>query len=263
MSASTTEKKKLTLWEKAFTRDEDWQKEELREAVFWLIAAFSVTFGLVCGVLGLRGLPCFIFFFTGAVALPSVYTANFLGLDDEDFGGKMEILGDSIGACLSMFLISWPDTSTMSDEIRISLVDYASGLGVPGIMPPKLRSTIDIVGTPSGAKVTKREFDGHRQEAGVYTGDLADDSLIAVFALVEELQSLPQRDAPGGPDVFGQNTTILVRQGRNVIWGYNPGSGCGGYTDEEDQFSITSDDKSKFANIVSGLKDASDATVKK
>ncbi|KAI8324664.1 hypothetical protein GQ54DRAFT_309027 [Martensiomyces pterosporus] len=152
----------------------------------------------------------------------------------------------------------------MSDNsLHISLVDYASGLGVPGIMPPKLRSTFEITGTPQGgAKVVKREYDEHRQESAVHTGELAGDSLRTVFGLVDELRELPQRETPGGPDVFGENTTVLVRQGKNVLWGYNPGAGCGGFGDEEQQFTINDAHKNKFALIVNGLKQAGDASVK-
>ncbi|KAJ2200361.1 snoRNA-binding rRNA-processing protein utp10, partial [Coemansia sp. RSA 521] len=97
----------------AFVRDLEWRKDELRSVVFWLIAAFSLSIGSILGVLGLRGLPCLIVYFVGVVVAPSMYWSNFLGIDEQDFGGKMEILNDSIGSGAAMFMLSWVGFYTM------------------------------------------------------------------------------------------------------------------------------------------------------
>ncbi|KAJ1666899.1 hypothetical protein IW140_003317 [Coemansia sp. RSA 1813] len=104
---TTTTTQKLTVWQKALSRDEDWKKDELREVVFWLVEAFSAALGLSFGILGLHGLPCFIIFFASVVAVPSVYCSSFLGIDEQDYGGKMEILGDSVGAGAATFVLAW------------------------------------------------------------------------------------------------------------------------------------------------------------
>ncbi|KAJ2493833.1 hypothetical protein IWW37_000219 [Coemansia sp. RSA 2050] len=105
--------RRVSVWEKAFLRDEEWRKEELREVVFWLIVAFSLALGLAFGIIGFRGLPCFVSFFIGVVTLPSVYWTSFLGLDEADFGGKMEILGDSVGTGAAIFVLAWVGTYTV------------------------------------------------------------------------------------------------------------------------------------------------------
>ncbi|KAJ2546419.1 hypothetical protein EV175_005611, partial [Coemansia sp. RSA 1933] len=110
-SPETTQK--LTVWQKAFLRDEDWKKDELREVVFWLVEAFAAILGLVFGVFGLHGLPGFIIFFASVVAVPSVYYTAFLGVDEQDYGGKMEILGDSIGAGAATFVLAWIGSFTV------------------------------------------------------------------------------------------------------------------------------------------------------
>ncbi|KAJ2909185.1 hypothetical protein GGI21_002135 [Coemansia aciculifera] len=115
MSASKSAaaaKRKLSVWEKAFMRDEDWRKDELREVVFWLIAGFSLVLGLFFGLAGFRGLPCFVSYFIGVAALPSVYWTSFLGVDDADFGGKMEVVSDSLGTGAAMFVLAWVGTFT-------------------------------------------------------------------------------------------------------------------------------------------------------
>ncbi|KAJ2807695.1 hypothetical protein H4R20_001176 [Coemansia guatemalensis] len=97
----------LGLWEKAFMRDQSWRKDELRTVAFWAVATFSVVLGSFFGLVGLRGLPCFVAFFAGTVGVPSIYWTSFLGVNDEDFGGKMEILGDSMGTGAAIFMLSW------------------------------------------------------------------------------------------------------------------------------------------------------------
>ncbi|KAJ1929917.1 Rab5-interacting [Linderina pennispora] len=111
MSARTEKSKepapKLSIWQKALLRDEEWQKDELRTLVFWIVFGFSVVLGVFYGLLSLRGLPCLIGYFIGSVAVPTIYWTNYLGVDDEDFGGKMEVLGDSIGAGFASFTLTW------------------------------------------------------------------------------------------------------------------------------------------------------------
>ncbi|KAJ1999673.1 hypothetical protein GGI04_002583 [Coemansia thaxteri] len=96
-----------TLWQKAFLRDAQWRKDELRALVFWLILAFSLFLGLFYGIAGFHGLPCFVSFFVAVVAVPSIYWTSFLGVDDADYGGKMELLGDSVGTGVAMFVLAW------------------------------------------------------------------------------------------------------------------------------------------------------------
>ncbi|KAJ1723749.1 hypothetical protein LPJ53_001917 [Coemansia erecta] len=112
-NAATNAPPQHTLWQKALTRDLEWRKDELRDVVFWIIAAFSLALGTLFGLIGLQGLPCFIAFFAGVVLVPSFYWTSFLGVDDEDFGGKMEVLGDSIGTGAAIFVLSWVGMFTL------------------------------------------------------------------------------------------------------------------------------------------------------
>ncbi|KAJ2077856.1 hypothetical protein H4R24_004874 [Coemansia sp. RSA 988] len=101
------QEQQLGLWEKSFLRDQSWHKDELRIVAFWTVAAFSLVLGSFFGLVGLQGLPCLIAFFAGSVGVPSIYWTSFLGVDEQDFGGKMEILGDSIGSGAAIFMLSW------------------------------------------------------------------------------------------------------------------------------------------------------------
>ncbi|KAJ2723879.1 snoRNA-binding rRNA-processing protein utp10 [Coemansia sp. Benny D115] len=97
----------VSLWAKALTRDQDWRKDELRDVVFWVIMVFSLGLGVFYGLLGLQGAVCFVSFFIGVAMVPSIYWTSYLGVDEQDFGGKMEILGDSIGTGAAVFVLSW------------------------------------------------------------------------------------------------------------------------------------------------------------
>ncbi|KAJ1666900.1 hypothetical protein IW140_003318 [Coemansia sp. RSA 1813] len=139
------------------------------------------------------------------------------------------------------------------DLLHITLVKYESGLGVPGIMPPKLSSTVEITKQPEqNAKVVKTEFTDNKP-SNTHQGEIAASGFSTVLAMVDQLKTLPVRQTPGGPDVFGANTVVQVRQGRNVVWGYNPGAGCAVVEDEpsdELHASITDEHKASFVDIV-------------
>ncbi|KAJ2077857.1 hypothetical protein H4R24_004875 [Coemansia sp. RSA 988] len=154
----------------------------------------------------------------------------------------------------------------MNDEpVHVTLVKYDSGLGVPGIMPPEINSSIEISTTPTGGKVIKQAFKNnrpHSKEEGQITGD----NVLTVLTLVDELKTLPSGAPSSGTDVFGANTVVLVRKGKNIIWAYNPSSGCTGGPDneqasEQSLLQVNDDHKAKFADIVSRIYKAGDACV--
>ncbi|KAJ2898743.1 hypothetical protein GGI21_002136 [Coemansia aciculifera] len=150
--------------------------------------------------------------------------------------------------------------------ITISVAKYRSGpgfapLGQPGIVGPTLSTALLITGTPTGgAKVVRHE---HKEDGkiSVKESDLTGQALESVFAAVGKLQTLPKREVPGGPDVYGANTSVEVRQGSNVIWSYGPGRGCCVQSDDDDNNEVAAlgiDDshKASFVSIVQQLCDA-------
>lgn len=110
---SNANSKELTIWQKALLQDQEWRKDELRDLVFWVIALFSVVLGSLYGLVGFKGLPCFVSFFIGVVAVPSFFWASYLGIDDVEYGGKMEIMGDSAGTGAALFVLTWVGVYTL------------------------------------------------------------------------------------------------------------------------------------------------------
>ncbi|KAJ1828008.1 hypothetical protein LPJ73_008656, partial [Coemansia sp. RSA 2703] len=128
------------------------------------------------------------------------------------------------------------------DETNITLVKYKSGLGVPGIMGPKPESAVEITTAPDGktAKVVKTKFEENGREESKKESQMTSEGVVSVLAQVENLQKIPMQSAPGIPDVFGKNTVVIVRKGKEVLWAYTPGSGgccsgCGAHEEEEQQ----------------------------
>ncbi|KAJ1718303.1 hypothetical protein LPJ53_006582, partial [Coemansia erecta] len=131
-------------------------------------------------------------------------------------------------------------------------------------------SAVEIATTPDGksAKVVKTSFEENGREKGKEETQMSPESVVSVLALVEDLQKVPMQSAPGIPDVFGKNTVVLVRKGKQVLWAYNPGaggccSGCGAHGEDEQQQvapSVADDHKEQFANIVDSLSKAADSS---
>ncbi|KAJ1804500.1 hypothetical protein LPJ56_005587 [Coemansia sp. RSA 2599] len=150
-----------------------------------------------------------------------------------------------------------------AQDLNITLVKYRSGLGVPGIMGPKLGSVIEIKAQPESksAKVVKTEFNENSVETGKLETEMSAENAASVLALVNELTEIPTQNEPGIPDVFGKNTSVFVRRGAQEVWAYNPGSGgCGAMDPEEMSFSVTNDHKAKFGSIVDSLSQVSSAS---
>ncbi|KAJ2617297.1 hypothetical protein H4S08_000398 [Coemansia sp. RSA 1365] len=154
----------------------------------------------------------------------------------------------------------------MSDEpVHVTLVKYDSGLGVPGIMPPEVNSSIEISATPTGGKVVKRAFKDNKPQS-IEEGQITGENILTVLAQVDELKKLPSGSLSNGTDVFGANTVVLVRKGKNVIWAYNPSAGCASGPDSGNQepqslLQINNDHKAKFADIISKIYKAGEANV--
>ncbi|KAJ2162624.1 hypothetical protein GGF46_000497 [Coemansia sp. RSA 552] len=142
------------------------------------------------------------------------------------------------------------------EPVSVTLVKYESGLGEPGIMPPKLSGLVEVKTSDDkrSAQVRKESFNGDTGKQSVQEGKLEDSGVQKILSLVDELKALPAMDKQGG-DVFGANTVVLVRRGRNVVWGYNPSSGCVRSPDDEEasQLSVSSDHKKQFASILSRI----------
>ncbi|KAJ1733201.1 hypothetical protein LPJ61_001676 [Coemansia biformis] len=145
-----------------------------------------------------------------------------------------------------------------ADTTYISLVKYESGLGRPGIVAPRISSSVEISTTGSGGTVVKWAYENNipssKQE-----GVLGDEGAATVLGQVDALCALPVKSTPGGPDVFGANTVVVVRKGKDTVWWYNPGAGCAVDPDAEAALlSVPDDHRATFVDAVSRIHKASE-----
>ncbi|KAJ2411853.1 hypothetical protein GGF41_006256, partial [Coemansia sp. RSA 2531] len=118
-------------------------------------------------------------------------------------------------------------------------------------------SALVITGTPTGgAQVVSHDYK-ENGESSVEKSELSAQALATVFALVKDIQKLPSRDAPGGSDIYGANTSVEVRQGRKILWGHSPGGGCGVSPDDEEEevaaLGVNDEHKESFVSIVGDI----------
>ncbi|KAJ1921506.1 hypothetical protein H4219_000543 [Mycoemilia scoparia] len=102
-----TTKSTIPLWQKALQKDQEWDKNELRTVFYWILIIGSLALGTVYGILGFKGIGSIITYFVVSVFGVSIYMTNYLGHDGEEYGGKMEIFGESFGPASAIFMVSW------------------------------------------------------------------------------------------------------------------------------------------------------------
>ncbi|KAJ1961473.1 hypothetical protein IWQ62_003853 [Dispira parvispora] len=97
----------ISKFEKAFCRDARWEKTELQDVVFWFLVIISSILGLVWGCLGLTGYLGFMSYIGASFAASVYYYSTFLGIDEEEYGGKSALLQEAYTSALGSFLFTW------------------------------------------------------------------------------------------------------------------------------------------------------------
>eukprot|EP00002_Diphylleia_rotans_P018661 TRINITY_DN3611_c0_g1_i1.p2 TRINITY_DN3611_c0_g1~~TRINITY_DN3611_c0_g1_i1.p2 ORF type:complete len:115 (-),score=32.04 TRINITY_DN3611_c0_g1_i1:238-582(-) len=104
---TTAKKSDLPKWKKAITPGESWEKEELLDAIYWSRQIFSLFVGILWGVLPLTGAMGLSGFFVASVLFVIVYTTKFLGIYEDDFGGRGELVQEGMMPAFAAFMVSW------------------------------------------------------------------------------------------------------------------------------------------------------------
>eukprot|EP00792_Barthelona_sp_PAP020_P002224 TRINITY_DN1366_c0_g1_i2.p1 TRINITY_DN1366_c0_g1~~TRINITY_DN1366_c0_g1_i2.p1 ORF type:complete len:86 (+),score=18.67 TRINITY_DN1366_c0_g1_i2:140-397(+) len=74
--------------------------------IFFLSQFIAIFLGCICGIFQIKGFIGFIIFVLGEMIFFTSYL-NYLGLDEEEFGGRMTLLKDSLVPMIASFLIPW------------------------------------------------------------------------------------------------------------------------------------------------------------
>eukprot|EP00877_Chromochloris_zofingiensis_P013534 jgi/Chrzof1/8434/Cz03g10160.t1 len=92
--------------------NETWGKDEVLDVLYWWRQLVGLFFGLVWGIAPLTGWYAFAgFIVLNMVITVSIYK-NIMGVDEEDFGGHNELLGEGVQGSSSVFMVTWILTYT-------------------------------------------------------------------------------------------------------------------------------------------------------
>ncbi|KAJ1650490.1 hypothetical protein IWQ61_008723 [Dispira simplex] len=97
----------LSKFEKALCRDARWEKTELQDVVFWFLVIISSILGLVWGCLGFTGYTGFMGYIGASFVVTVYYYSSFLGIDEEEYGGKSALLQEAYTSALGSFIFTW------------------------------------------------------------------------------------------------------------------------------------------------------------
>lgn len=108
-NTTTTVVPKVSLLTKAITPEYgDWaDKDEYLDVIYWLRQIMGVVFGLIWGLVAMKGILGIALFMLVNVAIIYIYNNSFQKVDEEDYGGMSEILKEGLMTSFSSFLVSW------------------------------------------------------------------------------------------------------------------------------------------------------------
>jgi len=92
---------------KALFGDDNWDEECLCKIVYWFKHVVAVVFGLSCGILGITGATGILGFLFASNFGAIHYYSGYLGVDDEEFGGKSKFINEGLMPSFSLFLLIW------------------------------------------------------------------------------------------------------------------------------------------------------------
>ncbi|BFZ12953.1 hypothetical protein BsWGS_15992 [Bradybaena similaris] len=97
-----------SLLSKALTPEFDWSdKDEFLDVIYWMRQIMGLLLGLVWGIIPLKGLLGLALFMLVNVAIVYMYYNSFQKVDEETYGGTLEILKEGLMTSFSSFLVAW------------------------------------------------------------------------------------------------------------------------------------------------------------
>eukprot|EP00274_Cyanoptyche_gloeocystis_P002465 CAMPEP_0196652302 /NCGR_PEP_ID=MMETSP1086-20130531/1534_1 /TAXON_ID=77921 /ORGANISM="Cyanoptyche gloeocystis , Strain SAG4.97" /LENGTH=123 /DNA_ID=CAMNT_0041982763 /DNA_START=33 /DNA_END=404 /DNA_ORIENTATION=- len=104
----TDEPDELPKWRKALTRNSEWEKNDLADAVGWFRQILALMCGLIWGIIPIKGAIGILSFLGVNVASTFVYYSQFLGVDEEDvMGSRWVLLQEDLFPSFATFLLLW------------------------------------------------------------------------------------------------------------------------------------------------------------
>ncbi|PVU89535.1 hypothetical protein BB559_003329 [Furculomyces boomerangus] len=144
----------------------------------------------------------------------------------------------------------------MTFDIRIS-----QGLS-NGIMQSPRTVNYEIKGDNTGATVDCTVIT--RKNDDSYSGSVSGSQIEAILKSIEDLTKLPMFETPVPQDVYGKDTSVMVRKDGKVLWAYGVTSGCTyDYEDQEGSdgivYAVSDTQKNDFSSIINDLTSVGEA----
>ena len=100
--------KEVSVWNRAFSPGSNWEdKDEFLDVIYWLRQVLAIILGITWAIIPLKGVVGLVLFALINAGVLFVYFTNFQKIDDEDYGGPMELTKEGFFTSFSLFLVTW------------------------------------------------------------------------------------------------------------------------------------------------------------
>ncbi|CAB3980079.1 C20orf24 homolog [Paramuricea clavata] len=95
-------------WSKAFSAGSNWDdKDEFLDVIYWLRQVLAIILGIIWAIIPLKGVVGLVLFALINAGVLFIYFTNFQKIDDEEYGGPMELTKEGFFTSFSLFLVIW------------------------------------------------------------------------------------------------------------------------------------------------------------
>ncbi|CAG5136043.1 unnamed protein product [Candidula unifasciata] len=105
---AVAETQTTSLLYKAMTPEFQWSdKDEFLDVIYWMRQIMGIVLGLIWGIIPLKGFLGLALFLLVNVAIVYIYYNSFQKVEEEEYGGAVEILKEGLMTSFSSFLVAW------------------------------------------------------------------------------------------------------------------------------------------------------------
>ncbi|XP_071483814.1 GEL complex subunit OPTI-like [Diadema setosum] len=97
-----------SVWQRAFTVKSQWpEKDEFLDVIYWMRQVIAIVFGLIWGLVPLRGFLGIALFCALNAGILYIYFTSIQQVDEDEFGGPWELTKEGFMSSFALFLVVW------------------------------------------------------------------------------------------------------------------------------------------------------------
>eukprot|EP00112_Aurelia_sp_Birch-Aquarium-sp1_P018110 Seg4277.2 transcript_id=Seg4277.2/GoldUCD/mRNA.D3Y31 product="putative protein RAB5IF" protein_id=Seg4277.2/GoldUCD/D3Y31 len=97
-----------SIFKRALTAGSTWDdKDEFLDVIYWMRQIVALVNGLLFGFIPIVGLLGLILFVLVNCAAVFFYSSKYQQIDEDEYGGPLEILKEGLFTAFAVFLVSW------------------------------------------------------------------------------------------------------------------------------------------------------------